>query len=65
MAEPKIEYAAKSAFVEDRSKQAAAMVPAHIRAEMERMNAQPVETRSDEEEVERTPGGLRVLHYRP
>jgi hypothetical protein len=57
MEKPKIEYAARTAFHEERS---ASIIPAHIAAELERLNT---ETRSedDEEELPPTP---RVLRYR-
>ena len=55
--EKKIEYAARTAFHEERG---ANIIPTNIRAEVERLNT---ETRSDEEETE-TPTAPRVLRYR-
>jgi hypothetical protein len=57
MSETKIEYAARTAFHEERG---ASVIPANILAEVQRLNT---ETRSDEEETE-TPAAPRVLRYR-
>jgi hypothetical protein len=54
----KIEYAARTAFHEERG---ASIIPTHILAEVQRLNA---ETRSNEEETEHT-AAPRVLRYRP
>ncbi len=56
MEKPKIEYAARTPFHEERS----ASIPAHIAAELERLNT---ETRSEDEEAE-LPPTPRVLRYR-
>jgi hypothetical protein len=58
MEKPKVEYAARTAFHEERS---ASIIPAHIAAELERMNA---ETRSSDEDEEDLPVVPRVLRYR-